>query len=463
MGTYYLRAEAMNLENFVFDTDDLSTVRGGSLLLSRSVQGLHERPPLKCYGLEPVSVGASVGLYRFEARDDDDAHRVAEEVREQLRSDELAHATFVVDVVAVPDGPCGFRQAREQLLAMNRWGQMQAPSLVVPEKIEGSPGPCAIDGLRPADPNRRAPAGGYLSPSVYVRREYGRQARQEGLGRELENASGCRFTRSFEELAGGRPVELAGGKMAVIYLDGNGFGALQAGLDEQGQKDFDRTLASSRRDFLQQLLQKMRDDPGWQSGRNVYRIEILVWGGDDMLLVVPAWKGWEALEIFYSSSAHLNFRGRHLTHAAGMVLCSHKAPIRRVRALAFALCERAKRRQCGKGNYVAYVVLESFDHVGRELDGYLRERWPDSLGDVDAMLVAGKDIQHLRAAVAGMKEDPTFSRRALYRLCRSVIADVGDPGPPPGACPPELQQCEHGLGHDQGRWLHIAELWDYLP
>ena len=34
---YYLRVEGVNLAHFVYDTQDLSTVRGGSLLLLRAV------------------------------------------------------------------------------------------------------------------------------------------------------------------------------------------------------------------------------------------------------------------------------------------------------------------------------------------------------------------------------------------------------------------------------------------
>ena len=37
MGDYYLRVEAVNLDNFVYDTNDISTISGGSFLLLDTV------------------------------------------------------------------------------------------------------------------------------------------------------------------------------------------------------------------------------------------------------------------------------------------------------------------------------------------------------------------------------------------------------------------------------------------
>ena len=63
MTTYYLRIEAVNLVNFVYDTQDLSTIRGGSMLIREAVaRRIGQRFP----DLEAVSVGASAGLFRFE-------------------------------------------------------------------------------------------------------------------------------------------------------------------------------------------------------------------------------------------------------------------------------------------------------------------------------------------------------------------------------------------------------------
>src|SRR5712692_3928315 len=93
---FYLRLEAVNLDNFVYDCQDLSTVRGGGLLLLRSVQELDRR--IASPQLERVSTGASSGLFEFNA-DDREATALRDRVEQLLSEDEqLKHATFVVDV-----------------------------------------------------------------------------------------------------------------------------------------------------------------------------------------------------------------------------------------------------------------------------------------------------------------------------------------------------------------------------
>ena len=54
---YYFRVEAVNLYNTIFDTNDISTTRGGSFLLLNAVERLKELDRL-----EPISIGASAGL-----------------------------------------------------------------------------------------------------------------------------------------------------------------------------------------------------------------------------------------------------------------------------------------------------------------------------------------------------------------------------------------------------------------
>ncbi len=59
---YYLRIEGVNLSNFVYDTQDLSTIRGGGLILLDSIDKLKEN--FKGI-LDPISTGASSGLFEI--------------------------------------------------------------------------------------------------------------------------------------------------------------------------------------------------------------------------------------------------------------------------------------------------------------------------------------------------------------------------------------------------------------
>src|SRR3989338_4755458 len=95
MTKYYLRMEGVNLSNFVYDTQDLSTVRGGGLLLLGAVTRIQDKFSV----LKSISTGASSGLFYFEA--DDDGLSLKNKVIKYLNDDpQLKHATFVVDIQA---------------------------------------------------------------------------------------------------------------------------------------------------------------------------------------------------------------------------------------------------------------------------------------------------------------------------------------------------------------------------
>ncbi len=129
--TFYLRLEAVNLANFISDTEDLSTVRGASLVLLDMVAKLTTKP--EYHGkLTKISSGASTGLFSFDA----DSDKAAEDLRDLVECDLnrdycIKHATFVVDVRAATSD---FQADRERLIALNRWRQMRQPSVAVPSQ-----------------------------------------------------------------------------------------------------------------------------------------------------------------------------------------------------------------------------------------------------------------------------------------------------------------------------------------
>jgi hypothetical protein len=270
---FYLRVEGVNLGNFVFDTQDLSTVRGGSLLLLDSMERLQssELPASLC----PVSTGASSGLFAFDA----DSRTLAETVREAVKSflsrdEALRHATFVVDVLAAQSD---FVTTRESLLAANRWRQMKAPSVAVPS-LNSKTGveACDIDHVRPGlEPG---PGGNPVSRSAYIRREYGREQRQGFYHRETGVDNLPPFVNDFGELTEDQSRGNLHHKMAVIYLDGNGFGAIQNELcqSEEDQRRFNQTIKSLRSKLLQKLLQATVGKPEWTTSAGQHRMETLL-------------------------------------------------------------------------------------------------------------------------------------------------------------------------------------------
>lgn len=484
MVAYYLRIEGVNLSEFVYDTQDLNTIRGGSLMLLDAVRQVVNK--VTRTELETLTTGASSGLFQFDAEDNTQSERVRGEVEKLLKGYlmakgdrneeqqyELKHATFVVDVLKAS---VDFVTDRQSLLALNRWRQMQSPSLAIPtqnesdwrERIQ-----CEVDLVRPAVTVEDTAEGPKkVSASVKTRRQYGRLEKQTFYTEQTGLAIDRDFSRDFDELTADPAKGNLHHKMAVIFLDGNGFGKLQDRLcrTPADQKDFDHAVQRCRREFLKSLLEDsvFRDVGGWVSQADRYRIETLLWGGDEMIFVVPAWQGWPLLSVFYEKSKDWKFRDEKLTHAGGVVFCHHNAPISRIKDLAEQLAQLVKAKP-RNDNLFTYQVLESFDHIGRDLLEFRKDRVP--LGhDASELILPGANMGIVQTRLPILREG--LPRRKLYQLIQLLQTDL--PGArkmeegireqllrDPDSCQP-FKEIEAYFGQTQTMWFHIAELWDYI-
>lgn len=518
--TLYVRIEGVNLGNFVYDVHDLSTIRGGSFLLLDAVRRVQER-----FGLTEISTGASSGFFTAAAGDGaagaDALRREIErflsdsdgQPRPKDESDQLKHATFVVDVRAEGDGDEGFERARESLLAMNRWRQFQQPTLAVPMRADGQ-NECAFDHVRPAttdlwvrenEEDKKKPA----SASVAARRTFGRGKKKAFYEEELrrladwiveddpaaeeeseavrqlaQSVAAMDFTKDLETLADHGAPRSLDGKIAVVYFDGNRFGKMQQGCGRTDLETFDRTVKRYRGQALRKVLQSIVDAPeGWLAGEEI-RLETLLWGGDELIWVVPAWKGWSVLRLFYETSRAWQFTPRNkpaepLTHAGGVVFCHRVAPIHRMTELAKKLANSCKEGfdqepkpaddHAGRDVF-AYQVLESFDHIGTDFKAFREGRVPRGRG-VRALGVHGAGMDKATSAFDIVKH--TFPRSKLHAIvalirdgeieeARSLIEKTS------GELRREAQDALKDLlaffdpsSEGLTGWYHIAELWDY--
>lgn len=512
---HYLRIEGVNLSAFVFDTRDLSTNRGGSLMLLDAVDKAREALGLGEDDPNILSRGASSGLFRIEG----EPEAAATKVRKALAR-EFPHATFVVDVITAD-----FAKARESLLAANRWRQMQAATLAVPDAVTGNGAfpakpACALDGLRPADssmpaPNRRDEEEAFISLPTHERREYGRTKKQDFY----QDASGLTelpdFAHDFETIsAGSKPLD---GKLAVFYADGNGFGGIQArhcqSPDEQ--RNWDDLVRGARKEFLRSFL---HDEIGvgdgkafdaespWRGiqqnnrdkGKQCVRFETLLWGGDEFMFVMPAALGWRFAALFFDKMRGKSFADETLTHAAALVFCQHHSPIHRLQRLAKEqMAEFAKGAKDENGIVVGrsrdslmVVALESFDHLGTDFEKAMAKRYSETQ-PLEKMILApvgGRALHEVldsfAGGVANLRGSESFPRSQLRGLVGEMLAkhDLsigklqsekdanGNPKPP-----------RHFRNADDGAratlagllplfpdpatlWLQLEELWDYaLP
>ena len=481
----YVRLEGVNLNNFIEDVHDLSTIRGGSFLLLDAVEKVRRK-----FDLEAITTGASSGLFRSTATTT--AADLRNEIERFLNADpELKHGTFVVDACATDQG---FLHAREALAAMNRWRQFQQPTVAVPSR---PPKPvnieCQFDHCRPAvDVVHKGKDRHDVSASVKARRDYGRRQKRDFYKRELSallpdeatasliaSMEGLDFASDLEEITDDETRGSLDGKMAIVYFDGNGFGTIQKNCttaDEQA--DFDRTLKRHRRTALRALLQDVVDHPdGWMTGDRI-RLETLLWGGDELTWVVPAWKAWDVMRLFYETSATWTFHGQPLTHAGGIVFCHRKAPIHRMTHLAKDLAEcckevirarKSKDHAHATDDRFAYQVLESFDHIGPELNAFRDTRVPSGRNRQE-LIVAANGMDSVRDAFEVVRKH--FPRSKLHEIvlalrdkgeAEALITDtVKDLDDEATAALATLRSFfTPSDANSPTAWFHVAELWDY--
>lgn len=177
---YLLRVEAVNLGSFIEDSFDLSTIRGGGLLLLDATGDLREDQRL-----EVLYEGASSALCLFEATDDEEAERIRESIEARLHEGGRAEATILTAAGAFAEGGDVAAAARKLQNKIRR-RQLRSPTVVYPEPIYADGRGAAIDEVDDVRPARERPGfrkpkkegetrGGLwvLSEATYARRTYG--------------------------------------------------------------------------------------------------------------------------------------------------------------------------------------------------------------------------------------------------------------------------------------------------
>lgn len=474
MPTYYLRMEGVNLGAVFDDTNQVSVIRGASFLLREATQQLPKYILPDTWKV--ISSGASIGLFSFEAENLEQANSIEEYVVNHLNTDEkFRHFSFVVDIQPATQK---FPHNKEAVLARNRFRQMQQLSLVVPEKNHSENSTteiCTLTNLTPA--YKKAFVGEeqqFVSYSVQVRLKHGREQKQafykKETGIELD------FTQSLQEIAAN--TGSLKNKIAVLYLDGNKFSSIQEKqcTTPDALQKFDRLMQDKRREFLTALLQDcIIPDKGFFN-HDLVRLETLLWGGDEMLLVVPASKGLKLLQFFYEFTKDWEFKDKTLTHAGGLVFCRAKTPIRRIRKFAQELADAVKGETREKNRF-DYMVLESIDYPSESLEKLRKKIFPDELMQQyqvlkpvnSTMLGALKYLkQHIpRTQAYGIAHAITNKDEAEFKEKRKrlsvVLNDLQDEYKKKiDAEIEEKLECAFPEQEIRWQWLHLVELWDYI-
>lgn len=345
----------------------------------------------------------------------------------------LRHFTFL-HAFHRPSGEERLYDILSALFSKLRTRQMQSLRLSPPE-IVTRPAPasrafCSLTlGRRPAEPEDQV-HGKPASRSAIDRRTDGRRQKQkfyeaqlhrsaraahnlsdDGAQRRIEavlqrlQSDNVGFARDFEAIVANPPDDTmppnVRSKLAVLFMDGNDFGAFRASCanvvrgnaydnnaSHAAYRDFCLALERNSGLILAGLLDWMMDEDDWfiarnDSGQKYLRFETLLFGGDDICFLLPAWGAFALMarlqEILRTLAAPIAGSRKPLTYKAGMVIGDRNSPIRDLRHVAAELAGAAKKTASGR-NVVQVAVLEGLDRA--ELDpAALRE---DLFGSVPA-------------------------------------------------------------------------------
>jgi len=443
MEKYYFRVEAVNLDSSVYDTNDISTIRGGSFMIQDAIKTAYEQVK-KVYSkqLSCISTAASIGLFKLNSENETEVDEIIRLFMEQVNSATPDFGTFAHAKQLISKEKT-FTQHLTELTNICRRIQYQSPTLVLPS-VEGSENQdeyCQFDGLRPAikEITKGENTKKWASHATIKRQEKGKKLRNKLYFKLTNNKpvehidTESPFTNDLEKLSKSSDAGKLDGIIAFIYIDGNRFGTIRERLckDEnlyekfqtKVQTEIQETAFKDIVEYAQQEQEKSFLTPT-KNKKYQIRMETLLWGGDEIEWVVPAWQAFKVINILYEClSGCEKFEGVNLTYSAGVVFCHHNVPILQVRKFAHQLCDLAKKKldpDINKlnqdANRYAYLNMTSFDMVAGDLENFLKRYYAPAT-DYPNIL----SIENFSSTIEQLKViKKIFPRNKLFDIINAV-------------------------------------------
>jgi len=443
----------------MYDMPRLSAIRGASLAAlyspRRVASVLGEIDGLQ---VERVYAGASQGVWKLTG-ELDAARDAAGKVRQALATDDvdgagptgphshMAYAVALVDLDEAGGDMVRALHAAEQICAADA---MQGKGFPLPAFSEDVSGYDRFgDRTRPADTPAYWPGKAKrvkISTAHYARREFGRAQRKSFYRDYSEGGTlpSRDFVDDFESMVDDPPSEPAStlssqSKTAIFKADGDGFTKIRVRMMKQkgiaGLTQFSDSLLGLQKTLLSRIVgwleEGARKRPEAFVGKNHngaddFRFETLMWGGDEILFVMPAWLGIEFARRFAEWTKDWAIDGNNLTFSGGLVIANHKTPIRQTAEVAEKLIETAKDAKM-RGS-LQVEIFESLSIPDTDLTTYRKKLYfptrhvsNNEMEQLNAALILqGDAFEQLCRQVSDIKSAGRLPRSQLYNLLRSA-------------------------------------------
>ncbi|MBN9890538.1 hypothetical protein [Salipiger abyssi] len=358
----FLHVEGINFDSCIFDTSDISTIRGGSMLLESLGSELSSRLTLPL-----VDAGAGRAVF---ALPEGGWERIAGELARFLGSDPWRHFSIITGTGETR----GAARSSAILSAPSQWS-------IPPFDAKGATGPDPEDFKRPAtkcETDKDGKKTRLVSASVKERRDVARRKRPVLYPED----GGLVPPQSFESIVV-TTEELpfvVRNKIAVVVVDGMGGGKLRAAYERAGGVFYTAKTA-----FYDRLAERIRT---WmaaeglvlrEKGVTAGQCDVLLWGGDDMTFFMPARKVMSFVRLFLDYGAGpfdpAGVPKLRFPHRLGVVIAHVRTPFRQMWHMAGQAEHMVKQGMTRADRYgesaVAFALFES-DALPH---GALSEHW----------------------------------------------------------------------------------------
>ena len=341
---------------------------------------------------------------------------------------------------------------------------------------------CAWDNLRPANAkvevNRGKTKQAEVSEATKARFDFGRSMKSQLLIDILNNDDCPPVIGDINSIGEGHYTDKQGStlpleglgftkdKVAVFYADGNQFGKIFSDCGSaEILRDITHQLAKQRQTFLNVLCQELANSIYGHSYVRTHdskgqlvaalKLEVLLWGGDEITLVVPAWFGLRTVELFYQYAQQhdliLSDEKRPFSYASGLVFSQANTSVNRLEKVAKELAELVKdqKSRVAKGASVkqrvdavsgcAYAVFESVDFPTQPVSDYLKkhhgltkqtDEHSAALNQINQVLLSSRTFTQIEAGQSCFYQNnlellnkiaqQTLAVRQLYRLVGAI-------------------------------------------